>query len=273
MLPLMGRNNNEMKGEFMKIKNSKAIITGGVSGLGEATARAIVDAGGQVAIIDLDEEKGEQLTSELGDAAIFFRASVSNEKEMDITVEKIREAFGAFHIVVNCAGIGGSVRIVGKEGVLPVERYNKWIQVNLVGTFNVIRATASSLIENTPNEEGERGVYINTASAAAIDGQVGQSAYSASKGGVVSMTLPLAREFANNGIRIMTILPGIFNTPLLAKNPEKVLERLAKQVPFPPRLGKPVEFASLVCQIVQNPYLNGEFIRLDGGLRMGFGRK
>jgi len=258
----------------MEIKNSKAIITGGASGLGEATARAIVDAGGQVAIIDLDKEKGEQLSAELGKSAIFCSVDITQEKALDDVVSKIINALGGLHIVVNCAGIGGSVRIVSKDGsVIPLERFNRTIQINLVGTFNVIRATAEFIMENTPNEEGERGVYINTASAAAIDGQVGQSAYSASKGGVVSMTLPLAREFANNGIRIMTILPGIFNTPLLAKNPEKVLERLAKQVPFPPRLGKPVEFASLVCQIVQNPYLNGEFIRLDGGLRMGFGRK
>ncbi len=257
----------------MEIKSKRAIVVGGGSGLGEATARALIELGAQVAIIDLDKEKGEKLAGELGDAAAFFPADVSNEKEMDITVEKIKETFGSFHIVVNCAGIAGSVKVVGKEGILSVERYNRWIQVNLVGTFNVIRATAPTLMENISSEEGERGVYINTSSAAAIDGQTGQSAYSASKGGVVSMTLPLAREFANNGIRVMTILPGIFDTPLLAKNPEKVLERLAKQVPFPPRLGKPAEFASLVCHIVQNSYLNGEFIRLDGGLRMGFNRK
>jgi len=230
----------------MEIKNKRAIVIGGGSGLGEATARALVKLGGQVVIIDIDKEKGEKLAGELGDAAAFFPADVSNEKEMDITVGEIQETFGSFYIVVNCSGIGGSVKIVGKEGILSVERYNRWIQINLVGTFNVIRATAPTLMKNTPSEEGERGVYINTSSAAAIDGQTGQSAYSASKGGVVSMTLPLAREFADNGIRVMTILPGVFNTPLLAKNPEKILERLAKQVPFPPRLGR---------------------------LRMGFGRK
>ncbi len=192
---------------------------------------------------------------------------------MDEVVEKIKEAFGTIHVVVNCAGIGGSVKIVGKEGIMPVESFNRTIQVNLVGTFNVIRATASTLMDNRANEEGERGVYINTSSIAATDGQVGQSAYSSSKGGIISMTLTLAREFAHDGIRIMTILPGIFHTPLLAKNPQKVLDRLSQQVPFPPRLGKPEEFASLVCHIIQNPYLNGECIRLDGGLRMGFGRK
>ncbi len=257
----------------MEIKGSKAIITGGASGLGEATARALVGSGGQVALIDLDQEKGKALATELGDAAIFCPGDVIQEKEMDAVVEKIKEAFGTFHIVVNCAGIGGSVKIVGKEGIMPLERFNHTVQVNLHGTFIVIRATAPTLMENDPNEEGERGVYINTSSIAAFDGQVGQAAYSASKGGVVSMTLTLAREFASNGIRIMTILPGIMDTPLLGELPEMVRERLGKQVPFPPRLGKPVEFASLACHIVQNPYLNGEFIRLDGGLRMGFGRK
>ena len=257
----------------MKIENSKAIITGGASGLGEATARALVSSGGKVALIDLDREKGEALASELGDAAIFCPGDVTQEKEMDAVVERIKETFGTFHIVVNCAGIGGSVKIVGKEGVMPLERFNHTVQVNLHGTFIVIRSTASTLMENTPNEEGERGVYINTSSIAAFDGQVGQAAYSASKGGVVSMTLTLAREFASNGIRIMTILPGIMDTPLLGKLDENIRERLGKQVPFPPRLGKPREFASLACHIVQNPYLNGEFIRLDGGLRMGFGRK
>ncbi len=257
----------------MEIKNSRSIITGGVSGLGEATARALVSSGGQVALIDLNQKRGEALAAELGDAAIFFQGDVIQESEMDAVVGKIKEAFGPFHIVVNCAGISADVKIVGKKGVMPLERFNRTIQINLVGTFNVIRATASTLMANTPNEEGERGVYVNTASVAAFDGQVGQAAYSSSKGGLVSMTLTLAREFAPNGIRIMTILPGIMDTPLLADLPENVRERLAQQVPFPPRLGKPVEFASLVCHIAQNPYLNGEFIRLDGGLRMGFGRK
>jgi NAD(P)-dependent dehydrogenase (short-subunit alcohol dehydrogenase family) len=188
-------------------------------------------------------------------------------------VQIIRLAFGAFQVVVNCAGIGGSVKVVGKDGVMPLETFNRTVQINLVGTFNVIRATASTLMENAPNEDGERGVYINTASIAAFDGQIGQAAYSSSKGGVVSLTLTLAREFAANGIRIMTILPGIMETPMLARLEDKVKERLAQQVPFPARLGRPAEFASLACHIVQNPYLNGEFIRLDGALRMGFGRK
>ena len=257
----------------MDIKNTTSIVTGAASGLGEATARAMVGSGGKAALVDLDKEKGEQLAAELGDAAAFFQGDVTQEKQMDETVERIKETFGTFHTVVNCAGIGGSLKIVGKEGIMPLERFNRWIQINLIGTFNVIRATAATLMENTPNAEGERGVYINTASIAAFDGQVGQAGYSSSKGGVVSLTLTLAREFANNGIRIMAILPGIINTPMLAQQPQEIRDRLARQVPFPPRLGKPSEYASLACHIVENPYLNGEFIRLDGGLRMGFGRK
>lgn len=257
----------------MDIKNSVAIITGGASGLGEATARALVERGGRVALLDLDKEMGERLASELGDAAIFCPGDVSNEKEVDGVVEKVKDAFGTFQVVINCAGVGGDIKVVGKKGVMPLEAFNRTIQINLIGTFNVIRATASSLMENNPNNKGERGVYINTSSIAAYDGQVGQSAYSSSKGGIVSMTLTLAREFANNGIRIMTILPGVMDTPLLAKLPEKIRERLAMQVPFPPRLGEPSEFASLACHIVENAYLNGEHIRLDGGMRMGFGRK
>ncbi len=257
----------------MDIKNSVAIITGGASGLGEATARALVERGGRVALLDLDKEMGERLASELGDAAIFCPGDVSNEKEVDGVVEKVKDAFGTFQIVVNCAGVGGDIKVVGKKGVMPLEAFNRTIQINLIGTFNVIRATASSLMENNPNNKGERGVYINTSSIAAYDGQVGQSAYSSSKGGIISMTLTLARDFANNGIRIMTILPGVMDTPLLAKLPEKIRERLAMQVPFPPRLGEPSEFASLACHIVENAYLNGEHIRLDGGMRMGFGRK
>lgn len=257
----------------MEIKETTSIITGGASGLGEATVKSLVHSGGRVVIIDQDREKGEKLAHELDAAALFYPVDVTHEKAMDEVVAKVKEAFGTIHIVVNCAGIGGPQKIVGKEGVLPVEKFNRIVQVNLLGTFNVIRATAPTLMENSANEEGERGVYINTSSIAAYDGQVGQSAYSPSKGGLVSMTITLAREFAHNGIRIMTILPGIFDTPLLGVLSEQVGERLSKQVPFPPRLGKPDEFAAMVCHIIQNPYLNGECIRLDGGLRMGFSRK
>lgn len=257
----------------MNLKKCTTVITGGASGLGEATARSLVKAGGKVALLDLDQERGPKLAEELGKTALFIPADVTQEEGMDRVVEKIKEAFGTFQAVVNCAGIGGSVKVVGKEGVMPLERFTRTLQINLTGTFNVIRATASTLMANTPNEEGERGVYINTASIAAFDGQVGQAAYSSSKGGVVSLSLTLAREFANNGIRIMAILPGIMETPMMLRLEEVKRERLAQQIPFPARLGKPAEFASLACHIIQNPYLNGEYIRLDGGLRMGFGRK
>jgi 3-hydroxyacyl-CoA dehydrogenase / 3-hydroxy-2-methylbutyryl-CoA dehydrogenase len=257
----------------MDLTKSTAIITGGASGLGEATAGDFVKAGAQVAILDVDREKGIRVADEMGKAVKFYAVDITQEKEMDETVTKIREAFGTFHIVVNCAGIGASVKIVSKDGIMPLKSFNHLIQVNLVGTFNVIRATASTLMQNTPNKEGERGVYINTASIAAFDGQIGQAGYSSSKGGVVSMTLTLTREFANDGIRVMTILPGIMDTPMLAKQTQELRDRLARQIPFPTRLGKPEEFASLAHHIVQNNYLNGEFIRLDGGLRMGFYRK
>ncbi|MBW1786627.1 MAG: SDR family NAD(P)-dependent oxidoreductase [Deltaproteobacteria bacterium] len=257
----------------MDINGSAAIITGGVSGLGEATARALISGGARVALLDMNRELGEKLATELGDAALFFPLNVTDNDEVEAVTAKIKEAFGTYHIVVNCAGIGGSVRIMGKNGLVSQEWFTNIVNVNLTGTFNVIRATTPTLMENAPNDEGERGVYINTASIAAFDGQIGQSAYSASKGGVTSMSLTLAREFARDGIRIMTILPGIFETPLLGKLPEDVRGRLGLQVPFPPRLGRPKEFASLACEIVRNSYLNGEFIRLDGGLRMGFGRK
>ena len=257
----------------MEIKDNVAIITGGVSGLGEATARSIVNKGGKVALLDLNAERGADISSELGDSAIFLPLNVVQTEEVEKTVLKVIEKFGSVNVVINCAGLGGSRKIMGKEGKMPIEWFTSRVDINLVGTFNLIRAVAPFMMENEANEEGERGVCINTASIAAFDGQVGQSAYAASKGGIVSMTLSLAREFANNGIRVMSILPGIMDTPLLAKNPQAVLDRLAKQVPFPSRLGRATEFASLVCHIIENPYLNGESIRLDGALRMGFGRK
>ena len=256
----------------MEIEDRVSIITGGASGLGEAAARLLVSKGGKVVLLDLNKERGNSISTELGESAVFFPVDVVQTNEVVDVVNKIKEIFGGTHIVINCAGLGGSKKIAGEEGIMPIEWFTSRVDVNLVGTFNVIRATAPVMMGNTPNEEGERGVYINTASIAAFDGQVGQSGYAASKGGIVSMTLSLAREFANHGIRVMTILPGIMDTPLLAKNPPKVLEGLAKQVPFPARLGKPMEFASLACHIIENTYLNGEFIRLDGGLRMGFRR-
>lgn len=257
----------------MDVKGTVSIITGGASGLGAATAKALVDKGGRVAILDLDEKKGNALARELGDSAAFFPLNVAEHQQVDAAVQAVKEKFKAIHVVVNCAGTGGSMRIVGKDGLVPQEWFTRIVNINLVGTFNMIRSTVTTLMANAPNEEGERGVYVNTSSIAAEDGQIGQAAYAASKGGLVSLTLTLAREFARDGIRIMTILPGIFHTPLMLKNPPNVLERLASQVPFPMRLGKSEEFAALTCHIIENPYLNGESIRLDGALRMGFGRK
>jgi len=257
----------------MDINGSAAVITGGASGLGEAAARALVAKGGKVALLDVNQEKGARLRNELGGSAEFFLLDVVDTREVEAVIQQAREALGTVQIVINCAGLGGSKKIVGKEGIMPMEWFTTRVDINLVGTFNVIRAAAPAMMENVPNEDGERGVCINTASIAAFDGQIGQSAYAASKGGVVSMALALAREFANDGIRVMSILPGIMDTPLLARNPPHILEQLARQVPFPPRLGKPVEFARLACHIIENPYLNGECIRLDGALRMGFSRK
>jgi NAD(P)-dependent dehydrogenase (short-subunit alcohol dehydrogenase family) len=262
-----------IEGGIMEIENSTALITGGASGLGAATARELVRKGGNIVILDVDKEKGEKFAKELGNAATFFALDIREEKEIDKVIEQIRGVVGTFHIVINCAGVGGSFKILGKEGITPLERFNHTIQINLIGTLNVIRATLSTLVANTPNNMGERGVYINTSSIAAFDGQIGQAAYASSKGGVVSLALPLAREFAPNGIRVMTILPGIMDTPLLANVRSEVRASLSQQVPFPSRLGKPEEFSSLVCEIVKNSYLNGEFIRLDGGLRMGFSRR
>jgi NAD(P)-dependent dehydrogenase (short-subunit alcohol dehydrogenase family) len=257
----------------MEIKASVIAITGGASGLGEAAARTFQAAGAKVAILDLNAEKGQALQKQLGQAARFYSLDVVKTQEVEQVLQRIKADFGVVHVVLNCAGLGGSMKISGKEGVMPMEWFTTRVNINLIGTFNLIRAAAPSMMENAPNSEGERGVVINTASIAAFDGQIGQSAYASSKGGIVSMALPLAREFANNGIRVMSILPGIMDTPLLAKNPPQVLEQLAKQVPFPPRLGKSVEFAKLAAHIIENPYLNGESIRLDGALRMGFNRK
>ena len=257
----------------MKIGGGISIITGGGSGLGRATAETVARNGGKVAIFDLNPELGEKAVAEIGSEAIFVPVNVADHQTVDQAVEKVLSAFGTIHTVINCAGVGGSVRILGKDGLVSAEWFSNIVNVNLVGTFNLIRSTISTLVANTPNADGERGVIINTASIAAFDGQVGQAAYSASKGGVVSMTLTLAREFANNGVRVMTILPGIIDTPLLGRLNQAARDRLSKQVPFPARLGLPEEYAALVQHIIENPYLNGESIRIDGGLRMGFGRK
>ena len=252
----------------MEIKDSVAVVTGGASGLGEATVRNYVEGGGLVSILDLQEEKGQVLASELGDSAIFCSANVTDEQSVQSAIDKTLEAFGAVQIAVNCAGVGDAAKVLGKGGPISMDDFNRVVQINLIGTMNVIRLAAEKMVANAPNEEGEKGVVINTASVAAYDGQIGQASYSASKAAIIGMTLPIAREFAAYGLRIVTIAPGLFETPLLMALPEKVKDALGKMVPFPNRLGKPSEFALLARQIIENPMLNGETIRLDGAIRM-----
>ncbi|MGO8945086.1 MAG: 3-hydroxyacyl-CoA dehydrogenase [Syntrophobacteraceae bacterium] len=252
----------------METKYCVVVVTGGASGLGEATVRELVEHGAKVSILDLDGQKGGKLASELGDGIIFCKTDVTVESNVREALDKTMDAFGAIHVAVNCAGVGTPMKVLGKNGPMPIDGFNKVLQVNLVGTMNVIRLAAENMARNTPNEDGEKGVVINVASAAAFEGQIGQAAYSASKGAIVSMTLPIAREFAEYGIRVMTVAPGLFYTPMMASLPEKVQEALAKTVPFPKRLGHPYEFAMLVRHIIENRMLNGETIRLDGAIRM-----
>ena len=246
----------------MRVEGKTFLVTGGGSGLGAATARRLAE-GGAKSIILADLAQNE----EVGENATFVETDVTDEGSVLATVEAARGS-GGLHGVVNCAGVGTPGKVVGRDGPLDLGAFTKVIQVNLIGTFNVIRLAAAAMQENEPDEEGERGVIVNTASVAAFDGQIGQGAYSASKGGVVSMTLPIARELARSGIRVATIAPGIFETPMLAGLPEEARESLGKQVPFPPRLGRPEEYAALVIHIVENTMLNGEVIRLDGAIRM-----
>jgi 3-hydroxyacyl-CoA dehydrogenase/3-hydroxy-2-methylbutyryl-CoA dehydrogenase len=252
----------------VKIEGTVALVTGGASGLGAATVRELVGAGGKAVILDRPQSDGARLAEELGKNVIFAAADVTSETEVAAAVARTMERFGAVHVCVNCAGTGSAMRTVTRQGPFPLELFSKVVEINLIGTFNVLRLAASEMAKNTPNEEGERGVIINTASVAAFDGQIGQAAYSASKGGVVAMTLPIARDLASLGIRIVTIAPGTFDTPLLDLLPEPQKQALAAQIPFPPRLGKPPEFAILARHIIENPVLNGETIRLDGALRM-----
>jgi NAD(P)-dependent dehydrogenase (short-subunit alcohol dehydrogenase family) len=251
-------------------QDCKAIITGGASGLGEACATAIVAAGGSVTMIDLNQERGEAKANELGERARFVRADVTSEEEVQRAIDGHIEAFGGLNAAINCAGVATPGRVLQKDGsARPLENFAKVININLIGTFNVLRLAAAAMGKNDPNAGGERGVIVNTASVAAFDGQIGQAAYSASKGAVAAMTLPVARDLSKLGIRVMCIAPGIFGTPMMAGLPEKVQASLAEQVPFPPRLGNPSEFAQLVTHILENTMLNGEVIRLDGALRMG----
>ena len=252
----------------MQIRDRVFLVTGGASGLGEATVRMIVAEGGKAVVADFNAERGERVAADLGPAAAFVRTDVTQEYQVDAAVRKATESFGGLHGVVNCAGIGTAQRVVGKAGPHPLEDFETIVRVNLIGTFNVIRLAGVVLTKVEPQETGERGVIVNTASVAAFDGQIGQAAYSASKGGVVGMTLPIAREFAQFGVRVCTIAPGLFDTPLFAALPEPARAALGASVPFPSRLGFPSEYAHLVRAVVENPMLNGETIRLDGALRM-----
>jgi NAD(P)-dependent dehydrogenase (short-subunit alcohol dehydrogenase family) len=252
----------------MQIQNSVFLVTGGASGLGAGTARFLAARGGKVVIADLNRAAGEALAAELGASARFCVTDVCDAASAQGAVSMALEAFGALHGLVGCAGIVMGEKTVGKDGPHRLESFRRVIEVNLVGAFNMIRLAAEAMGRNAPNDDGERGVIVNTASVAAFDGQIGQAAYAASKGGIVGMTLPIARDLARMGIRVMTIAPGIMETPMMAGMSDEVREALGKMVPFPPRLGRPAEFAALVGQIVENPYLNGEVIRLDGAIRM-----
>ena len=252
----------------MKLAGSAFVVTGGASGLGAGTARMIVAAGGRVVIADLREAEGAALARELGPSARFVRCDVTDEASARAAVRTATGTWGALQGLVNCAGIVHAERVVGKDGPHTLAGFQRAVAINLVGTFNLIRLAAQAMASAEPNDEGERGVIVNTASVAAYDGQIGQAAYAASKAGVVGMTLPIARELAKNGIRVVSIAPGIFETPMLAGLPADVQASLGKMVPFPPRMGRPSEFAALVRAIVENPMLNGETIRLDGAIRM-----
>ena len=252
----------------MQIQLTRAIITGGASGLGQAVAEDIVAGGGRVALLDVNKAAGEALAARLGDHATFIETDVTSETAVNAAVAAAAAALGGLNAAVNCAGVGWPKRLVGKDGPMPGDFFRKVIEINLVGTLLVCKAAAAQMQKNTPNADGERGAIIMTASVAAFDGQIGQVAYSASKGAVVGMTLPMARELAAFGIRVVTIAPGLFLTPMMAALPVEAQESLGKQVPFPPRLGRPQEYAAFVRQVVENPMLNGETIRLDGAIRM-----
>ena len=250
----------------MNIDGVTAIVTGGGSGLGAATARALAAKGTHVALIDVNRDAAERLAEEIGGQACV--ADVASEEQVTAALDAAEAAYGPARILVNCAGIGGARRVVGRDGPHPLESFRRTVEVNLVGTFNVIRLFADRAQRLEPLEGGARGVIVNTASVAAFDGQIGQSAYAATKGGIAAMTLPLARDLSRAGIRVMTIAPGIFETPMLGELPEEAQASLGAQVPFPPRLGRPDEYAALACHIVENQMLNGETIRLDGAIRM-----
>ena len=252
----------------MQRKDHTFLVTGGGSGLGLATARLLHSGGANVAVLDINEQAGQAAAEELGERSLFVRTNVSSEDDVRAAVAAAKDRFGALDGAINCAGIGGAMRTTSKRGAHPLDAFKGILEVNLVGTFNVIRLAAETMAETPAPPGEERGVFVNTASVAAFDGQIGQAAYSASKGGIVGMTLPIARDLASLGMRVVTIAPGIFDTPMLAGLPEPARESLGKQVPFPPRLGRPEEFAQLAVSIIENEMLNGEVIRLDGAIRM-----
>src|SRR5579863_698709 len=261
----------EREPSFMDIANKGVLVTGGASGLGAACVRLLAQAGAKIVIADVNSEAGINLATEhnqTGESAFFVKADVTSEESMQAAVNMAVETFGGLHILINCAGIGVAQRVLGKDGPHSLAAFTKVIQINLIGTFNAIRLAAAAMAKNQPNADGERGVIVNTASVAAFDGQIGQAAYSASKGGVVGMTLPIARDLAAVGIRVCTIAPGTFETPMLAGLPDPARKALEAQIPFPSRLGRPTEYAALARHIVENGMLNGETIRLDGALRM-----
>ena len=252
----------------MQMSGSVFIVTGGASGLGAATARMLVRGGGKAILADVNDAQGQALAAELGSSARFVRTDVCDEASAQAAVAAAQNSFGGLHGLINCAGIAIGEKVVGKEGPHALASFVRTININLIGSFNLTRIAADVMSRNAPNAAGERGVIVYTASVAAFDGQIGQAAYSASKAGLVGMTLPIARELARSGIRVMTIAPGLFETPMMAGLPEDVQVSLGKMVPFPPRLGRPDEYASLVGEIIRNEMLNGETIRLDGAIRM-----
>ncbi|MGB4065126.1 MAG: 3-hydroxyacyl-CoA dehydrogenase [Azonexus sp.] len=253
----------------MQIQDKVFLVTGAGSGLGVATACALVEAGAKVVLVDLNRQAGEKMAAELGANTCFVETDVANETSAVNAINTAISKFGALHGLVNCAGVAPAEKVLGKEGPHRLESFAKVININLVGTFNMIRLAADAMMKHEPDGGGERGVIINTASVAAYEGQLGQAAYAASKGGIVALTLPVARELARSGIRCMTIAPGIMETPMLLGMPPEVQDSLNKMVPFPTRMGKPAEYAALVRHIAENAYLNGEVIRLDGAIRMG----
>ena len=252
----------------MKLKNVKAIITGGISGLGLACARKIISDGGQVALFDINEEAAQNVLDELGQRASFYKTDVSNESNVEQSCEQANKTMKGLNAAINCAGVLSAGRVLGREAPMATDYFSKAIMINLIGSFNISKTAANIMQDNEADDDGQRGVIINTASIAAYEGQIGQAAYSASKAGIVGMTLPMAREFTRIGVRVMTIAPGVFMTPMVSGMPEHVKEALGAAVPFPSRLGKPAEFADTMAHIVENTYLNGSVIRLDGAIRL-----